>query len=127
MLYEMTGMEIYESTAELFKVLMHPTRLAILEMLRDGEECVCHMTAMLEQRQAYVSQQLMVLREAGLVIDRRDGWNIFYRVIRPEVYAVLDAARSMVGERPPEAPAFILLRRSVACPCPKCQAVVTVP
>lgn len=117
-------MEVYESTAELFKVLTHPTRLAILAMLRDGEECVCHMTAMLGLRQAYVSQQLMVLREAGLVIDRRDGWNIYYHVTRPEVYAVLDAARSMdAGERQ-EAPTSILRSRSESCPCPKCQAAM---
>ncbi len=80
-------MEPYQDITELFKVLIHPTRLAILEMLRTGEECVCHMTAMLGLRQAYVSQQLRVLREAGLVIDHRDGWNIFYHVTRPEVTA----------------------------------------
>lgn len=118
-------MEPYQASSELFKVLTHPTRLAILEMLRNGEECVCHMTAMLDARQAYVSQQLMVLREAGLVIDRRDGWNIYYRVTRPEVYAVLDAARNMVAEQQPGMPKFILRSTSPSCPCPKCQAAVT--
>jgi DNA-binding transcriptional ArsR family regulator len=117
-------MDVYENTAELFKVLMHPTRLAILEMLRNGEECVCHMTAMLGARQAYISQQLMVLREAGLVIDRRDGWNIYYHVTRPEVYAVLDAARRMAADQREAAPTFSLRSRSETCPCPKCQAAV---
>ena len=111
--------------ADLFKVLAHPTRLAILEILRDGEECVCHMVAVLGLRQAYVSQQLMVLRQAGLVIDRRDGWNIYYHVIRPEVYGVLDAARAMVDGQEQAAPGVILPRRSDACPCPKCQAEAT--
>ncbi len=115
-------MDKYQEIGDLFKVLMHPTRLAIFEMLRNGEECVCHMTAMLGLRQAYVSQQLMVLREAGLVIDRREGWNIYYRVTRPEVYVVLDAARTMVAGDSPEAPAFVGGSRSDACPCPKCQA-----
>jgi DNA-binding transcriptional ArsR family regulator len=118
-------MEVYENIAELFKVLTHPTRLAILEMLREGEECVCHMTAMLGARQAYVSQQLMVLREAGLVIDRRDGWNIYYHVTRPEMYAVLDAARSMVADRQRETLTLSLRSRSEACPCPKCQSALT--
>jgi DNA-binding transcriptional ArsR family regulator len=117
-------METFQEVTELFKVLMHPTRLAILEMLRNGEECVCHMTAMLGARQAYVSQQLMVLREAGLVIDRRDGWNIYYRVIRPEVYGVLDAARSMVASQHQDELTFVLPERSEACPCPKCQAAL---
>ncbi len=117
-------MDVLDRSADLFKVLMHPTRLAILEMLRDGEECVCHMTAALGARQAYVSQQLMVLREAGLVIDRRDGWNIYYRVTRPEVYAVLDAARSMVGDQQRDVPSFILHSRPASCPCPKCQGAM---
>ena len=86
------GLAAFEDLAGLFKVLMHPARLAILEILRGGEQCVCHMEAVLGLRQAYISQQLMVLRQAGLVTDRRDGWNIFYQVIRPEVYEVLDAA-----------------------------------
>jgi DNA-binding transcriptional ArsR family regulator len=117
-------MDPFEDAAALFKLLSHPTRLAILEMLRNGEECVCHMTAMLGVRQAYVSQQLMVLREAGLVIDRRDGWNIYYHVTRPEVYAVLDVARNMGASQPPDALTFNLPSTSDACPCPKCQAAV---
>jgi DNA-binding transcriptional ArsR family regulator len=118
-------MEPFQDITELFKVLIHPTRLAILEILRNGEECVCHMTAMLGARQAYVSQQLMVLREAGLVIDRRDGWNIYYHVTRPEVYGVLDAARNMIAGQHHEVPTFIMRGTSESCPCPKCQAAVT--
>jgi ArsR family transcriptional regulator len=116
--------ETYADAAELFKVLTHPARLAILEMLRDGEECVCHMTAILGARQAYVSQQLMVLREAGMVVDRRDGWNIFYRVTRPDVYAVMDAARKMVGAEGQEDFGAIAHGVVESCPCPRCQAEV---
>ena len=47
------------------------------------------MEAHLGYRQAYISQQLMVLREAGLIQDRRDGWNVFYRVAEPRIFAVL--------------------------------------
>ncbi|MEK7328155.1 MAG: metalloregulator ArsR/SmtB family transcription factor, partial [Chloroflexota bacterium] len=88
-------MNNYEPEAKLFKVLMHPVRLAILNVLRDGEACVCHLEAALGYRQAYISQQLMVLREAGLVEDRREGWNIYYRVAKPEVFAVIDAAQGV--------------------------------
>src|SRR5512138_1755535 len=87
----------YEAQAQLLKVLTHPARLAILSILRDGEHCVCHMEAHLGFRQAYISQQLAVLREAGLIQDRRDGWNIFYRVSDPRVYSILDAVRMVVG------------------------------
>ncbi|MEW6406696.1 MAG: permease [Chloroflexota bacterium] len=46
-------------------ILMHPARLGILDLLREGEACVCHMEAVFGYRQAYISQQLMVLRDAG--------------------------------------------------------------
>jgi DNA-binding transcriptional ArsR family regulator len=113
-------MNAFEDAAALFKLLSHPSRLAILQVLRDGEQCVCHMEAALGLRQAYISQQLMMLRQAGLVTDRREGWNIFYRVVRPEVYALLDAALATVQ---PEGAALLLkrLEKPAACPCPKCQ------
>jgi DNA-binding transcriptional ArsR family regulator len=57
----------YTDAAVRFKALAHPVRLQILDMLRSGEVCVCHMEAVLGKRQAYISQQLMVLRDAGLV------------------------------------------------------------
>ena len=69
--------QLYDQQTQLFKLLTHPVRLAILEILRVGEHCVCHMEAHLGYRQAYISQQVAVLREAGLIRDRRDGWNIF--------------------------------------------------
>ena len=77
---------------ELFKALAHPKRLAILRVLEGRELCVCDIEEALDLKQAYVSQQLTVLREAGLVCFRRDGWNVPYRIARPEVYTLLDLA-----------------------------------
>jgi ArsR family transcriptional regulator len=113
----------HEPQAKLFKALTHPVRLAILEILRDGEECVCHMEALLGFRQAYISQQLSVLREAGLVEVRRDGWNIFYRVIEPRVFAVIDAAASLAG---PAARKSAHAAEASGCRCPKCSPVAVV-
>ncbi len=106
----------YPEEVKLLKALTHPARLAILEILRGGEECVCHLEAVLGYRQAYISQQLMVLRDAGLLQDRREGWNVYYRVIRPEIYSVLDAVRQMT-----EMPDAKLVSTSVACTCPICK------
>ena len=107
--------------AKIFKALTHPVRLAILNILRSGEECVCHMEAVLGYRQAYISQHLMLLREAGLIKDRRDGWNIFYRVTMPEVFALIDATGVMAGEGSPQASENSPGRQKVPdCPCPKC-------
>jgi len=101
--------------AQVFKILTHPARIAILNILRDGERCVCHIEAYLGFRQSYISQQLAVLREAGLIQDRRDGWNIFYRVVNPDIYAVLDAAQKFVGMEPND-----IHTSSASCNCPQC-------
>ena len=55
------------------------------------------MEATLGLRQAYISQQLMILKQAGLVEARRDGLNLYYRVIKPEVFTVLDALETATG------------------------------
>ena len=118
-------MNAYDLQAELLKVLAHPVRLQILDVLRDGEQCVCHLQAVLGLRQAYVSQQLMELRELGLVIDRKEGLRVFYSVRDPSVYAILDVARSLVGRQAQKkglALSFGLPNRDTprACDCPKC-------
>jgi DNA-binding transcriptional ArsR family regulator len=105
----------YEAQAQLFKLLTHPVRLAILNILGDGEHCVCHMEAYLGYRQAYISQQVAVLREAGLIQDRRDGWNIFYRVTDPRIFSVLETIQLMTGQPP-----ATIKRDGVVCPCPHC-------
>lgn len=107
----------FSAQAEIFKLLAHPCRLAILTTLRSGEECVCHMEATLGYRQAYLSQQLAVLRQAGIIQDRRDGWNIFYRVIRPEIYPILDAVNALAGSPADFTPGRVT---AAACPCPQC-------
>src|SRR3990172_1664980 len=109
------AMAVEDKPLRLFKALMHPARLEILDILRDGEQCVCHIEAALGLRQAYISQQLSVLRDAGLVEDRRDGWNIYYHVTDRQVYAIVDAARRMTGGPQP-----VVHRKSAACPCPRC-------
>jgi DNA-binding transcriptional ArsR family regulator len=104
-----------------FKALGHPARLAILDALRNGEQCVCHLERGLGMRQAYLSQQLAVLKEAGLVQDRRVGWNMYYRVIRPEVFDLIQRA-GFPASRPEKI--SVRPRRARAlkadCPCPKC-------
>ncbi|MDY0125509.1 MAG: metalloregulator ArsR/SmtB family transcription factor [Anaerolineaceae bacterium] len=100
---------------QLFKLLGHPARLAILELLRDGEHCVCHLEAYLGLRQAAISQQLALLREAGLVLDRRDGWNVYYRLADTTIFALIDEAAALTGTTNPEP-----VGQSVNCCCPHC-------
>ena len=79
----------YQKPAALFQMLSHPIRLQILDELRRREACVCHLQAVTGRPQAYVSQQLRILREADLVIDQKDGQNVFYRLQDPEVRRLL--------------------------------------
>ncbi len=117
-------MESLDLQADLLKTISHPTRLAILEILRDGEQCVCHMEATLGLRQASISQQLMILREAGLVEVRRDGLNVFYHVVKPRIFEVLDAVYAAT-EKP--RPRMRHKHGSADCPCPKCNTVQRIP
>lgn len=101
---------------QIFKALTHTARIEILDVLRDGEHCVCHIEAQLGYRQAYISQQLAVLREANLISDRRDGWNIFYRVVDTRVYEILDTVISMTGSK------NVKKKNKVVCTCPHCSS-----
>jgi ArsR family transcriptional regulator len=106
--------------ARLFKLLSHPLRLAILDQLRDGEHCVCHLEAHLGVKQAAISQQLALMRTNGLLADRRDGWNVYYRVADPRVFKILELTRTLTGSTPlPRFP------EGVVCPCPHCKSKVT--
>ncbi len=104
----------YAALTRLFRVMAHPARLAILDMLRQGEACVCHLEAALGYRQAYLSQQLAVLREAGLVQVRREGWNIYYQILDTAILNVLDEARRLTHTQD------VTPQRAGNCPCPKC-------
>ena len=110
-------METYEAQSDFLKAMAHSTRLAILDILRDGEQCVCHMEAVLKLRQAYISQQLMILKDGGLVEARRDGLNLYYHVIKPEIFDVLDALRSVSGVTA-KLPSDTQVNKR--CSCPKC-------
>ncbi len=109
-------MDTYRLPTQLLKALAHPARLRILNALRHDEECVCHLTALLKQRQAYVSQHLMFLREAGLIEDRKEGLRVYYHIKDPRLFEVLDLLNAMAGVIPSEP------EQAAACACPRCEA-----
>ncbi len=89
----------YKWQAKVAKALAHPTRIAILEMLRRGEICVCEMGPELEASQANVSQHLAVLRDSNLVVARRDGTRMMYRVTDKRVFQALDLMASIAHDQ----------------------------
>jgi len=89
----------YKWQAKVAKALAHPTRIAILEMLRRKEVCVCEMGPELEASQANVSQHLAVLRDSNLVAARRDGTRMMYGVTDKRVFRVLDLMGSIAHDQ----------------------------
>ena len=81
--------------AALFHALSDETRLGILEMLRDGERCVCDLQEGLEAAQSRLSFHLRVLKEAGLVTDRREGRWSYYSIVPGALGEVHDLAVAM--------------------------------
>ena len=80
----------YTELSERIKLLAHPERLRILDAVRRDAECVCHLEAMLGKPQPYVSQQLRLLRKAGVIEDEKQGQNVFYRLADETISAWLD-------------------------------------
>lgn len=113
----------YKKQAQIFRALSHPVRLRVLDILARQEACVCHLTAILGQRQPYVSQQLATLRDAGLVADRREGTLIYYRLADDHLARLLDEGKELLLDLEGEEAAFPPIPEEALdnCPCPRCQ------
>jgi ArsR family transcriptional regulator, arsenate/arsenite/antimonite-responsive transcriptional repressor len=81
--------------AQLFHALSDETRLSIIEMLRDGEQCVCHLQEDLDAAQSRLSFHLRVLKDAGLVTDRKEGRWSYYSIVPEALTEVHDLAVAM--------------------------------
>jgi ArsR family transcriptional regulator len=111
-----------EKISELLDTIGKPARLNILAAIGLDEACVCHLEAELGLRQAYISQNLMALRSAGLLETRRDGKYIYYSLTDKRILELIEGAAAIKG---------IALKRlksadpspgSTTCGCPKCTA-----
>ena len=74
-----------EQTARVFHALSDPTRLRLVALLRGGERCVCDLTEALEAGQSRLSFHLKALKDAGVVLDRREGRWVYYRLNQERV------------------------------------------
>ncbi len=83
--------------ARVFHALSDETRLALVVLLRDGERCVCELTADLQAAQSRLSFHLKVLKEAGLIADRREGRWSYYTLVP----AAIDGLEEMIAELSP--------------------------
>jgi ArsR family transcriptional regulator len=84
-----------DRSVALFHALSDATRLSILEMLRDGERCVCELQAELDAAQSRLSFHLRVLKDAGLITDRREGRWSYYTIAPGALAEVHDVVVAM--------------------------------
>ncbi|MBN2384090.1 winged helix-turn-helix transcriptional regulator [bacterium] len=75
--------KLYKMQAQVFKALAHPIRLAAVNFLKDGEQCVCDIIDYVESERSNVSRHLAVLKQVGVVSDRKEGLQVFYRLNMP--------------------------------------------
>jgi DNA-binding transcriptional ArsR family regulator len=87
---------LYQAKAEFFRTLGHPVRIRVLELLSEREHAVHELLEEIEVEPSSLSQQLAVLRRAGLVAQRREGGQVIYAVSVPAVRDLLAAARAII-------------------------------
>ncbi|WP_214402339.1 ArsR/SmtB family transcription factor [Pseudonocardia lacus] len=87
---------LYQAKAELFKTLGHPVRIRVLELLSVREHAVSGLLAEIGVEPASLSQQLAVLRRAGLVATRKEGSAVHYSLTSPQVSELMRVARSIL-------------------------------
>ncbi len=88
---------LYQAKAELFRTLGHPVRIRVLEMLQDGPRAVSELLADIEVESSSLSQQLAVLRRAGLVSSSREGSAVVYTLSTTDVAQLLLFGRRILA------------------------------
>jgi DNA-binding transcriptional ArsR family regulator len=94
----MTEMEQRRSTgrAAILKALAHPSRLLIVEKLSEKSYCVCELTAMIGADTSTVSKHLSVLKNAGIISDRKQGTSVYYSLEAPCLPRLLGCVESVI-------------------------------
>jgi ArsR family transcriptional regulator len=90
---------VFQLKAEMFKALAHPARIRALEVLVDGERSVSDLQPEVGIESSHLSQQLGVLRRAGLVTTRKEGTTVFYAIEDPMLIELLAVARRLLITR----------------------------
>jgi DNA-binding transcriptional ArsR family regulator len=92
-----TDQPIFQLKADFFKTLGHPARIRILQILREGEASVGELIPQVGLEPSHLSQQLGVLRRAGLVQSRKEGATVRYTVSDPRIFELLETARRILS------------------------------
>ncbi len=107
--------------SDYLKILGAPFRIHILYNIGYGEACVCHLEATLKKRQAYISQHLMVMRDAGILESRREGKYIFYRVSDNRIFDLFESTARILGLPVCNESELSHSSKQKKCACPSCE------
>lgn len=107
--------------ANALKVLGAAFRVRLLYTIGHGEACVCHLEAVLKKRQAYISQHLMVLRDAGILKTRREGKYIFYRIADKKIFSLMETMAAIQNIPSEVLPKITEPGTHAQCACPNCE------
>jgi len=82
---------VLELKAEILKALAQPTRMKILECLRDGEKCICEIVPAINGQQSNISRHISLMQKSNLVTTRKDGVKVMVKVKDTKVFEILDS------------------------------------
>lgn len=88
--------ELANARAGILKALAQPTRMKIIDFLRDGERCVCEIFPAIAEEQSNTSRHLNIMQSSGILARRKDGIKILYRLKHPEVLEILELASAIL-------------------------------
>ena len=89
---------VHTSQSDIFKALAHPTRLKILQLLQNGERCVCEIVPEMDMDQPNISRHLAILRKEGILSFRKEGLKVIYWVRDPRAFQLLELSREMLRQ-----------------------------
>jgi DNA-binding transcriptional ArsR family regulator len=76
--------------AEVLRALAQPTRLKILDLLRNGERCICEIVPAINGEQSNISRHISVMQKSNLITTRKDGVKVMVKVRDPRIFEILD-------------------------------------
>jgi DNA-binding transcriptional ArsR family regulator len=79
-----------ELKADVLKAIAQPTRLKILELLRNGEKCICEIVPAINGEQSNISRHISVMQKSHLITTRKDGVKVMVKVRDPKIFEILD-------------------------------------
>ena len=91
--------KLHERQADIAKALAHPIRIAVLDYLKDGEQCVCDIAEKVDSERSNLSKHLSIMTAVGVLESRKDGLKVMYQIKTPCVLTFLECLKNCLKEQ----------------------------